>query len=478
MRPKEYDLIIIGGGAAGLVASKLAKGLGKKVAIVEKEERLGGECTWTGCVPSKTLIRIAHLIAASKDTRNFYQNASIECTLDSSKIMAAIHNKRKEIYKTHTPETLKKIGIDIFFGPAQFLDQSTIQLSNEILKAKKIVIATGSRPMVPPIEGLASINYLTNETIFELNKLPKSMVILGAGPIGIELAGALHKLGVTITIVERSEHILPKEDTELTHLLMQKLIQDGIDIKTSHTLSKVSKKNETIELICNTSNDRQVIVHAESLLVAVGRKPNVEYLNLDTIGVKTNPTGIIVNKKMQTTVPSIYACGDVVGPYQFSHMAEYQATIAVQNAFVPLFKKHVDYSNVIWVTFSDPELASAGLTESQARSTYGDSIITYTLKYNEIDRTKIDNNEFGICKVICDSKGYIIGAHILGERAGELIHEIQLGKYYNFRLWDFYKPIHAYPTYSEIIWHLSKRAYVAKLKNNLFIRFIKWITGI
>lgn len=470
---KTYDLIIIGGGAAGLVAAKLARGLGKTVAIIE-QAKLGGECTWNGCVPSKTLITIAAQIAATKKAAPFYAHPN-NSAVNSTKIMAHIRAKRNEIYQTHTPEMLATFGIDVHFGHPTFIDSTSIQVDNKLFNATKFIIATGSRPFVPPIPGLETVPYLTNTSIFDLPALPKSMMILGGGPIGIEIACALNKLGVQVTIINKSPTILPKEDYELSNMLSNYLEADGIILRNSSETTSVQKLNGitcTLKTENITENDLPY-VDAESLLIAAGRKPNIEHLNLEKLGVATTPQGITVNTKMQTTVPNIYACGDVVGPYQFSHMAEYQATIATQNAFIPLFKKQVNYNNVIWVTFSDPELATAGITEAQARAIHGNSIKIYSKKYASLDRAKIDEAERGMCKIICDKHGYILGAHILGARAGELIHEIQLGKYYNLRIWDFYKPIHAYPTYSELIWHIAKQAYVQKIQDNFFVKLAK-----
>ncbi len=465
-----YDLIVIGGGAAGLVAAKLAHGLGKRVAIVE-HAKLGGDCTWNGCVPSKTLINISHMIAATKKADNFLKQPITE-PIDSVKIMAYIRSKRNEIYQTHTPEMLKNAGIDTFFGDPQFVDQTTITMQNQTLHAKNFIIATGSRPFIPDIEGLSDVSYLTNETIFELPQLPKSMIILGGGPISIELACALNNLGVHVTIIEKAATILPKEDAELSSMLAEHMRANGIDIHTSVTATKVFNKNG-ITCVGTQPDNTTIELSVESLLVAVGRKPNIENLNLAAIGVNTTKHGITVNSTLQTSAKNIYACGDVVGPYQFSHMAEYQAAIAGQNACIPLFKKHVNYNHTIWVTFSDPEFAIAGLNEAQARTEYGDTIQIFRMPYSALDRAKIDDATFGLLKIICDKKGYILGAHILGARAGELIHEIQVGKYYNKRIWDFYGPIHAYPTYSELIKQIAKKAYIQKLQNNVILRWIK-----
>lgn len=476
MNNKYYDLIIIGGGPAGLVAAKVARGFGKSVAIVEKEKKIGGGCTWTGCVPSKALIHIAQVISTSKIAHNFKSSDALDLIIDTKKVMAYVHNKRNEIYQTHTPEQLKTEGIAVIFGDPSFIDSSTIEINREKIRAKKFILATGSRPFIPPIEGLDTIEYLTTDTLFNLTVLPKSMIIVGGGPVGVEMACALSKLGVSITLIEKNKHILPKEDPELSNMLAEHMTTNGIDVKTSCTLRKVSQEKDII-FSCDQSGDKQIKMRAENICIAVGRKPNIENLNLEQIGVETTQKGIVTNAYLQTSISTLYACGDIVGPYLFSHMAEYQAVIATRNACIPFIKKRVNYKNVIWVTFSEPEFASAGLTESAARQKHGDKIHVLRLPYSALDRAKIDNKTFGLCKIICNKRGYILGAHILGARAGELIHEVQVGKYYNLRVWDFYKPIHAYPTYSELIWHSAKRAYVQHLKENPIIKLISWLFG-
>lgn len=468
---KAYDLIVIGGGSAGLVAAKLAHGLEKSVAIIEEQLRLGGECTWNGCVPSKTLIHLAHLVEDLQGATHFFFHTE-KVQIDSLKIMEALRATRAEISQTHTPEMIRASGIDVHFGKPSFIDQYSVQLGDQVFKAKKFIIATGSSPVVPMIEGLKDLDYLTNESVFEIASLPKSMIILGGGAIGVELACALNTLGTHVSIVTTSSTIVPKEDSELSNLLEEYMHADGIDIRKSTEVIKL-EKNDGIIASIKLSDGTISELRAESFLVAVGRKPNIEHLNLDGIGVVTSPHGITVSDKMCTSLSNIYACGDVVGPYQFSHMAAYQAAIAAQNACIPFFKKRVDYSHVPWVTFSNPEFARTGMTEKEARSTYGDSIKIYRKEYATLDRPKIDGAIRGMCKIVCDKNGYILGAHILGARAGELMHEIQVGKYYNFRIWDFYKVIHAYPTYSELIWHIAKQSYVEKLQNNVFLKLIK-----
>ncbi|MBA3954058.1 NAD(P)/FAD-dependent oxidoreductase [Candidatus Dependentiae bacterium] len=476
MKSHKYDLVIIGGGSAGLVAAKFAAGIGKKVALIEKEN-LGGTCTWTGCIPSKTLIRIAQIAHSVKHLEHYGLGCAHTMHLDTSSIMTHVQKTIKQVYATHTPQELEKAGITVFKGAAFFINAHEILVGTTKLYAKKVIIATGTEPFIPSIEGLDQVPYLTNSSLFNLKELPPSLIILGAGPIGIEMASALNRLGVKITVIEMAPRILSKEDPELTELLTKKLEAEGVIVLTAHTALKVTKDAAGITVICKNQAPGFSNVVADSLLIAVGRKPVLSGFGLENTGVKTTPKNIPVSATMQTNIRHIYACGDIVGPYQFSHMAEYQAVIAARNALLPFFKKKADYNQRIWVTFTEPELASAGLSEQEARAQYGDSIKIYRYDYKDIDRAKTDVHLVGMAKFICDKKGYILGVHILGTRAGELIHEVQLGKLYSIKFTRFYSIIHAYPTYSEVIWKAAKKAYIDDLQSNKFLRFMRWLFG-
>ncbi len=357
----DYDIIVLGGGPAGLVAAKVACGLGKRVALIEAH-RLGGTCTLTGCVPSKTLIHVAKLAHDSLKMKEFGVGCSGK--LDTRKIMTFVRAKIEEIYQGHSTQALETLGIHVLYGKPAFINKNQVQLaehnanSMRILTAKKYIIATGSRPFIPPIEGLTEVPYLTNETLFNLEELPESLIILGGGPIGVEIAACLQRLGTKCTIIERSPLILSKEDPELARLVLETMTDEGVTIKTTTTAQRVSLHRSGIALTCTDASGNEIEIIGQQLLIAVGRVPNADTLHLEKAGVVTHRSGIMVTKTLQTTTPTIYACGDVVGPYQFSHMAEYQASIAAQNACLPFLKKRTDYTYRIWVTFTDPELAT------------------------------------------------------------------------------------------------------------------------
>ncbi len=476
MKSHDFDFIILGGGSGGLVAAKLARGLGKRVAIIEKK-KLGGECTWTGCIPSKTLINIAYKFQAIKDLQELGIVVPDTTAYDTAQVMSHVRATVEKVYSTHTPAKLDQEGITTIIGPPQFRDPHTLLVDGEIYKAKKILLATGSSPFVPPIEGLESISYHTNETIFSISTLPASLLIIGGGPIGIEMAHAFHKLGVKVSLVEQQNRIMGHEDEELASLLAEHMRSQGISLYTGKSVEKVVKKNGTISAqVKDQQTNKYEEILTESVLVAVGRKPNVDDLDLEKIGVVFDKKGIKVDTTLRTTVKNIYACGDVVGPYLFSHMAERQAVIATRNALLPL-SRAVKYDHVAWVTFSDPELAAAGLTEQQAREEYGGGIKIYKQEFGSVDRGMTDGQEFGLAKFICTKRGKLLGAHILGSHAGEIMHEVQLGKTFNIPFWKFDRVIHAYPTYNDSIKKAARRAYVDKLQQNIFIRLVKALFG-
>jgi len=472
MRSFDYDVIIIGGGGAGLTAAKTCRGLGKKVALIE-QARLGGECTWTGCVPSKTLIHVADVAYDSKHLKAVGLQAQ-QLSLDTTGVMAYVQKTVMDVYSTHTPEKIKDLGISVLFGTPRFVGQHTLELSQTRITAQKFIICTGSRPFVPPIEGLDTVDYLTNHNLFALSELPKSMIIVGGGPIGCEMASALNRLGVTVTVIEMKERLLQHEDAELVALLTAQLQKEGVRIATNTAVTKVENNNNQIRVTAD-QNGQRVQFDAQKILIAVGRRPNIEELHLEVAGVQTTKQGIKVSVKMQSSAAHIYAAGDVVGPFLFSHMAYYQAAIAARNACVPLFKKKADYTNVCWATFTAPPVANAGLTEEQAREKYGDKIKIYRYDYSKLDRAHNDNTTFGLAKIICDKKNRIIGAHILGARAGELIGLLQLGKTYNMPFDKLYHVIYPYPTYGEVVWHAAHKAYIKKLEDNILLKLVRKI---
>ncbi|NPU84523.1 MAG: FAD-dependent oxidoreductase [Syntrophaceae bacterium] len=475
MDGNEFDLIVIGGGAAGFVSSKLAAGLGKKVALVERD-RLGGECTWNGCVPSKTLIRSARACRQIRDGERFGLRVEGPLRIDPSGVLDHVRAVVNKVYEGHPPESFRGLGIDVRFGSPRFLDPHRIDLDGTVLSARRFVIATGSGPLVPPVPGLESVPFLTNRNVFALERLPASLLVLGGGAVGIELSAALNRLGVETTVVEMLPRVLMREDRELADRLAGMLEAEGVRILTGRKAVAAASRDGGIVLTVEDAAGQRSDLEAEAVLVAVGRRPNVEGLDLDRAGVAFGPKGIETNGALRTTAPGIYACGDVVGPFQFSHMAEYQARIATLNALLP-FRRKADYRLAGWCTYTDPELAHLGLTEEEAREALGDGIDVYRWSYGAIDRGRTDGTEEGMVKVICDRRGRVVGAHILGERAGELIHEIQLLRFLDVPFHRAESMIHLYPTYNDAIKAPSRLAYRTKLERSPFLKILRAVVS-
>lgn len=469
----DYDVVVIGAGSAGLVACKVANGLGKKTALIEKR-KLGGDCTWFGCIPSKTLLKSANIAHQITRLRQFGLEPTTPVELSADRVMAHVRAVVQADAEGHPPELLEAEGIDVFFGSPCFLDNNNIELNERKISSRKFIICTGSHPFILPVTGLQDIPYLTNETIFDLDALPGSMIVLGAGPIGIELSAALNRLGVKMTILQRSADILKKDDKELVDRLVRILRAEGVEILTETKTTGFTKHGGKIVADIEHEKGKQKI-EADSVLVSVGRRPNLDGLELEKAGVESDSNGIKVDKHLRTTAKNIYACGDVVPPYLFTHVADYEAIVATTNACFGLPIKTANYDNVLWTTYTDPELAHAGLTEEQARERYGDNIKIYRWEHKDVDRAKTDLAQNGMSKFICDKKGKLLGIHILGHGAGELMHEAQLAKSLGVPFSRIASVIHAYPSYSDAVRQPAKKCYIDILQNNPFIKLLKTI---
>jgi pyruvate/2-oxoglutarate dehydrogenase complex dihydrolipoamide dehydrogenase (E3) component len=473
----DYDLIVIGAGSGGISSAILGSNLGKRVALVEKS-RIGGECTWSGCVPSKALIKAAEIAHGIGRAADFGLKLDGTPRLDARNVMTHVRSVVERVYEGETPEVFEDMGIRVHIGSPKFVDSHHLKVDETIISSKSFVIATGSRPFVPPIEGINDVPYLTNENLFELERLPDSLIVLGGGPIGSEMASALNRLGVNITIVEQGKHVLSREDGELAVMLMKCMMDEGVNVLCENRAVSVSKSNTGIRLGVKSERAATQEIEAHSLLVAVGRKPNVQDLNLEKAGVEYTPRGIQVDKTLRTTARNIYALGDVVGSYQFSHMAEYWATVAVPNAVLPIpIKKRANNNDVPWSTFTAPELARSGLTETEARESFGDAIRIYRYPYNKVDRAKTDLAEEGLSKIICTRKGKILGIHVLGAHAADLMHEVLMVKRLGATFDKVQDMIHAYPTYSDVIKRPAGRLYADKLRDKWIVKLVQKLRG-
>jgi pyruvate/2-oxoglutarate dehydrogenase complex dihydrolipoamide dehydrogenase (E3) component/anti-anti-sigma regulatory factor len=476
-KPNDFDVVVIGAGIAGLVSAVTAKGLGQSVAIVEKR-RFGGNCGSYTCLPSKTLIRAGHVTSLVQHIDHFGLKSTAQVNIDTTNLMSHVRSVVQKAYEKDVPDTFERIGIETIEGQAEFIDNHHIRVDDRIVMAKRFIIAAGTRPMVPPIRGLQDINYLTNETLFELGELPASMIILGGGIDGLEFASALSRLGVDVTVVEMASRLLPNDDTELVNMLLAQLQCAGVRMLTGTKASSVQKEGNHIRLDIEQPNGEANTVKSDALLLTIGRKAELEGLRLENAQIDYTPRGIITNSKMQTSTPNIYACGDIVGPYQLASIAEYQGMIAATNAVLPV-KRKVDYTNAVFVIFTEPTLAHIGLTEEQARKKHGDNITVYRFDYSNMRRALVDGNDVGLAKFICDRKGRLIGAHILGEGAAEVIHEAQLVKVFDKPLYKVQNATHAYPTYAQaLLGRASQLAFFDHMSNNFWVKqFFRFFPG-
>ena len=469
MKTYDYDVLVIGAGIAGFAASVTANGLGKRVGIIENR-KFGGNCTSYTCLPSKAIIRSAHIAHAISNLDHFGLQFRESATLRTDKIMARVRSVVQKAYEKDLPETFERIGIRVLFGTPQFVDNHHLSLNDQAISSDKFIIATGTRPLIPPIEGIEQVDYLTNELVLELNELPKSLIILGGGIDGLEYASAFGRLGVEVTIVEMATRLLPMVEKELADSLIKHLESDGIRVLTGTKALRFSEAAKRKILEVESSKPDIDQLEADAVLVTIGRKANVEGLSLEKAGVKYGPKGIITDIKLRTSAPNIYACGDIVGPYQLASTGEYQGIVAATNAVLPI-KKGVDYSNAVFVIFTEPTLAYLGLTEEQARQKHGDRIMVYRFDYSQMRRALVDGAEHGVAKLICHRNGKLLGAHILGEAAGEVIHELQAIKALNKPLHRLYSITHAYPTYAQaLVGRASQLAYLDKMGDNYFVK--------
>ncbi|NBD14715.1 MAG: FAD-dependent oxidoreductase [Cyanobacteria bacterium] len=450
----EYDVVIIGGGSGGLVVASAAAQLKAKVALVEKD-RLGGDCLWFGCVPSKSLLhasRVAHEVKTSSRFGIYSTPPDIQFSEAMGHVQQAISN----IQPNDSPERFEGLGVEVIFGQGEFKDEKTFTVNGRDLTARAFVISTGSRPKVPPIEGIEEAGFLTNEQVFSLKERPDSLAVIGAGPIGCELGQAFHRLGSQVTMISSRDHILPKEDPEAALVVERQLEADGIHLLRGARAQKVEVIDGKKHLWVG---DEKVVV--DEILVSSGRVPNVNSLNLEAAGVQYNEKGLLVNQKLQTSNKRIYGCGDVIGGYQFTHVAGYEAGVVIQNAlFFPSAK--ADYRVIPWATFTEPELARVGLTEKQAKERYGNEFEVLKQEFADVDRAQAEGATEGFAKIITTPKGQILGAHIVGPSAGEIIHEVILAMKNQLPVSALTGMIHIYPTLSEVN---SKAALQLKKRN-------------
>jgi len=456
-----HDLIIVGMGSGGLVAAEFAAKLGVRVAVVERD-KVGGDCLWTGCVPSKALLaagKVAHQIRTAGE----FGITTSEPQIDLPAVFRRIRQVQQRIATTDdSPERYEAMGVEFVYGDARLTGANTVTVGDRTLEAKHILLCTGSRPATPPIQGLAEAGFLTSETVWDVDQPPRSVVIIGGGPIAAEMAQGLNRLGVATTLLECEPRLLGRDEPELVEIVTERLRREGVDVCTNAQIDRVTADNGAKVVHAGGKQYR-----AEEIFVAAGRTPNVDGLGLEELGIDVHEKGVATDARLRTTVSSIHAAGDVAGRHLFTHSAGYEAAMAVRDMFFPGKGKADEL--VPWCTFTDPELAHAGLTSEQAVAEHGErNVQLHRTTLDHSDRARADGSDDG-AMVLVTAKDKLVGAHIAAASAGEMIHECVLAIREGMKLRDLSKMVHVYPTLSTSIGLLAAEAQYGRAQQ------LKWL---
>lgn len=470
---RQYDLIVIGGGSAGLSAAELAATLGAKVALLDREA-LGGECLFTGCVPSKALLHVAHTAAQIRSAATLGLDAQL-APVDLGHVADYVQRAMQTVQdQSDNPAHFVERGVDVALGAVRFVARDSITLNGQPTRAKRFLIATGSHASLPapPIPGLAEAGYLTNETIFSLRDLPGRLVVIGGGPVGCELGQAFARLGSQVSILQRAERLLPKDEPEASSLLRSLFAREGIIVETRANVRQI-KGHEGGKVVRFETPAGVHEIETDAILVAVGRSPHTTGLDLEAAGILYDAhKGITVDTRLRTSNPRIYAAGDVIGRYRFTHAAALQARIAVRNALFP-GSKSLDERVMPWATFTEPAVAHVGMTEAQARQRHGESVRVFIQPFREVDRAMTDSATEGFVKLVSAKDGALLGAQIVGRSAGESINELALVLRQRLSLADLAATTHVYPTMALALQQAAGQYTDDHLRRSRFVRFMR-----
>jgi pyruvate/2-oxoglutarate dehydrogenase complex dihydrolipoamide dehydrogenase (E3) component len=479
-----YNIVVIGAGTAGLVTAVIAAGVGARVALVERH-LMGGDCLNVGCVPSKGIIRAARAWSDLKHTEEFGLHIPPGVKYDFGQVMARMRRLRARISHNDSAHRYKSLGVDVFIGNAQFARPDTVEVrgaaGNRMLTFAKAAICTGARASDPSIPGLQGAGYLTNETVFSLTELPPRLGVIGAGPIGCELAQAFARFGSQVYLVEALHGIMPNEDRDAAEIVQKSMERDGVALlccgKDLTVLRTENGKRLTVD-----SHGRQYDVTVDEILVGVGRTPNIEGLGLEVVGVEYDKSGIKVNERLQTTNPRVFAAGDICSQYKFTHAADAMAQIVIQNALFPhplgLGYATADSLVMPWCTFTEPEIAHVGMYEAEAKKK-GIEFETYTFKLDEVDRAILDGEEEGFARIhIRKGTDKILGATIVAARAGDMINEFSVLMKAGLGAKTIAGTIHPYPTQAEVnkkVVNLWRKAHFTQRTKSILVRLFAWL---
>ena len=474
----DYNMVAIGAGSAGLVTAYICAAAKGKVALVEKH-KMGGDCLNTGCVPSKALIRSAKFMKDVKRAQSLgFKKVDVE--YDFAQIMERVQRVIQTIEPHDSVERYTSLGVDCHEGLAHIKSPHEVEVNGKTLTTAHITIATGAGPFVPPIPGVSEVDFLTSDSIWNLREKPKHMVILGGGPIGSELTQAFARLGVKVTQIERGPRLMEREDPEISAMVMEKFKTEGVEVLTQHKVTALKNKGDQKQVICETSQGETKEVDCDAILMAVGRKPNTSGFGLEELGVDFNPNGTIqVDPYLRTLkYKNIYACGDVAGPYQFTHTASHQAWFCAVNSMVkPFWGFKADYRVIPWATYTDPEVARVGLNEQEAKQK-GIPYDVTTYGIDDLDRAIADEDAYGLVKVLTKpGTDRILGVTIAGVHAGDLIAEYVMAMKQNLGMNQILGTIHIYPTLAEANKFAAgnwKRSQVSQKTLQWAERFNRW----
>lgn len=479
-----YNIVVIGAGTAGLITAVIAASLGAKVALIEKH-LMGGDCLNVGCVPSKGVIRAARAWADLRNAAEFGLHIPAGVKYDFGAAMARMRKLRAKISHNDSAQRYSKLGVDIYIGNGRFTGETSIQVEgpagNRTLQFVKAAICTGARAAAPSIPGLSEAGYLTNETVFSLTELPPRIAVIGAGPIGCELAQSFARFGSQMYLIEAQHGIMPNEDRDAAQIVEQQMVKDGVQLLCCGKELEVSK-TENGKRLSVDSHGRQYDVTVDEVLVGVGRTPNVEGMGLETVGVEFGKHGVRVNGRLQTSNPRIFAAGDVCSRYKFTHAADAMAQIVIQNALFPhpfgLGYASIDSLIMPWCTFTEPEIAHVGMYEKDAKEK-GLAVETYTFKMDEVDRAILDGEDDGFARVhIEKGSDKILGATIVAAHAGEMISEFSVLMKAGLGAKTIAGTIHPYPTQAEVnkkVVNLWRKAHFTQRTKNLLVKLFAWL---
>ncbi|HEX9799909.1 MAG TPA: mercuric reductase [Thermoanaerobaculia bacterium] len=446
---RRYHLVVVGAGTAGLVTAAGAAGLGARVALVERG-LMGGDCLNVGCVPSKALLASAHAAAEARRGSERGLLGGHATAVDFAAVMERMRRIRASLAPHDSAERFRALGVDVFLGAARFRSPREIAVGDAVLRFARAVVATGARPFVPEIPGLAEAGFLTNETVFNLERLPARLLVVGAGPIGCELAQAFARFGSRVTMIDIASRALPREDADAAATVAAALARDGVELRLATGLARVGRAGAARRATLAAGGGEETL-EVDEILVAIGRRPNVDGLGLDAAGVRHGQQGVEVDAYLRTSNPRVLAAGDVASPWQFTHAADAAARVAIQNALFPRFKKRARLDGVPRVTYTDPELAQVGVSPEEAAAS-GRRLAVVEIPFAEVDRARLEGETEGSVRIVVEAKtGAIRGATIVGHGAGELVSEVSVAMAGRLPLGALANVIHPYPTRAEAL---------------------------